>query len=130
MLYYELFSDNETVNTDVYAAQLHKLAAAVHEKRSRRANVYLLHDNARPHIASKTHQQLELLGWETLPHPLYSSDIAPSDYHLFWALKNVLRGKRFVNFGEVESELTSFFNSQKPEFWVKGIQCPLVGNKG
>ena len=76
----------------------------------------------RPHIASKTRQQLESLEWETLPHPPYSPDIAPSDYHLFRALKNVLRGKRFVNFGEIESELTSFFNSQKPEFWVKGIQ--------
>jgi [histone H3]-lysine36 N-dimethyltransferase SETMAR len=122
MLYYELLSGNETVNADVYAAQLRKLAAAVREKRPRRANVYLLHDNARPHIALKTHQQLESLGWETLPHPPYSPDIAPSDYHLFQALKNVLRGKRFANFGEVESELTSFFNSQKPEFWVKGIQ--------
>ena len=77
---------------------------------------------ARPHFTSKAHQQLESLGWETLPHPPYSPDIAPSGYHLFQALKNVLRRKRFINFGEVESELTSFFNSQKLEFWVKGIQ--------
>ena len=98
MLYYELLSGNDTFNADVYTRQLRHLADAVREKRRRRARVVLLYDNARPHVASATRQQLETLGWETLPHPPYSPDIAPSDYRLFRALKNSIRRKQFKNF--------------------------------
>ena len=38
--------------------------------------------------AREAHQQLGSLRWEALPHPPYWPDIAPSDYHLFRALKN------------------------------------------
>ena len=31
-------------------------------------------------------------GFEILPHPLYSSDVAPSDFYLFSKLKSHLRG--------------------------------------
>jgi histone-lysine N-methyltransferase SETMAR len=121
MLYYELLTGNETVNANVYSRQLRALADAIREKRRRRARVVLLHDNARPHVAAATRQQLESLNWETLPHPAYSPDIAPSDFHLFRALKNSLRGKHFVHFSDLESELDSFFQSLSPEFWARGI---------
>jgi histone-lysine N-methyltransferase SETMAR len=35
------------------------------------------------------------LDWEILPHSLYSSDLAPSDYHLFRSLSNNLTGVPF-----------------------------------
>jgi hypothetical protein len=35
------------------------------------------------------------MGWEVLPHPSYSPDLAPSDYHLFGFVKDQLRGQRF-----------------------------------
>nr|CDJ95526.1 Transposase domain containing protein [Haemonchus contortus] len=35
------------------------------------------HDNARPHVAQTTLEKLNELGYETLPHPLYSADLAP-----------------------------------------------------
>ena len=35
-----------------------------------------------------------------VPHPPYSPDLAPSDYHLFGPLKNDLRG---TNFSEDEA---------------------------
>jgi hypothetical protein len=41
------------------------------------------------------------LKWDVLPHPPYSPDLAPSDYHLFGPMKRVLRGKRFRNNDEV-----------------------------
>jgi histone-lysine N-methyltransferase SETMAR len=35
---------------------------------------------------------IQELDWEILPHPPYSLDLAPSDYHLFSFLSNNLRG--------------------------------------
>ncbi|KAG5317907.1 MOS1T transposase, partial [Pseudoatta argentina] len=49
----------------------------------RHDKVILLHDNARPHVAKPVKTYLETLKWEVLPNPLYSPDIAPSDFHLF-----------------------------------------------
>ncbi|KAG5315656.1 MOS1T transposase, partial [Pseudoatta argentina] len=36
-----------------------------------------------PHVAKPVKTYLETLKWEVLPHPPYSPDIAPSDFHLF-----------------------------------------------
>jgi len=44
--------------------------------------VILLQDNARPDKAKKTLETADL-GWKILSHAAYSSDLAPSDYHLF-----------------------------------------------
>ncbi|KAG5318210.1 MOS1T transposase, partial [Pseudoatta argentina] len=67
--------------------QGHWVPRALKEKRplyaQRHDKVILLHDNARPHVAKPVKTYLETLKWEVLPHPLYSPDIAPSDFHLF-----------------------------------------------
>jgi histone-lysine N-methyltransferase SETMAR len=122
MIYYELLTGGETVTADVYVSQLRKLAAALREKRRRMVEVHLLHDNARPHVASATRQQLEELGWTTVPHPPYSPDLAPSDYHLFRSLKSFLRGQRFSDFDNLKNALANFFERQPAEFWKHGIQ--------
>ena len=63
-----------------------------------------------------TNKKLAELGWQTVPHPRYSSDLAPSDYHLFRPLKHFLRGKTFVNYDDLKTGVTDFFTSQLPEF--------------
>ena len=45
-----------------------------------RRGVLLQHDNARPYVSSKTVAAIRELGFECLPHPPYSPDLAPSDY--------------------------------------------------
>jgi histone-lysine N-methyltransferase SETMAR len=40
------------------------------------------------------------------PHPPYRPDLAPSDFHLFGALKDAIRGKRFGSDDEVSEEVT------------------------
>jgi hypothetical protein len=40
-----------------------------------------------------------------LPHPPYSPNLAPSDFHIFGALKDVIHGKRFGSDGEVVEEV-------------------------
>ncbi|XP_023713882.1 histone-lysine N-methyltransferase SETMAR-like, partial [Cryptotermes secundus] len=57
--------------------------------------VLLQHDNARPHIARATVATTQDLHFECPPHPPYSSDLAPSDYHMFGPLKEKSGGKQF-----------------------------------
>lgn len=53
---------------------------------------------------------LKLRGWpgipygdrETLYHPLYSPELAPTNYHLFHSLGNHLRGKFFANEADLQ----------------------------
>jgi histone-lysine N-methyltransferase SETMAR len=54
---------------------------------------YILHmDNARPHTAHMTKDFLATSPFVLLPHPPYSPDIAPSDFHLFGNMKRSLKG--------------------------------------
>ena len=63
-----------------------------------------------------------MLEWETLPHPAYSTDLAPLDYHLFRALKKFLREKTIRDFDDIKSTLEFFFKFQLPRFWSDSIQ--------
>jgi len=121
MLYFELLPQGRTVGALTYVNQLQKLAEAIREKRPQRASVHLLHDNARAHVAKETQQKLATLGWDTVPHPPYSPDIAPSDYHLFRPLKQHLAGKSFAKYEDLKLDITNFFESRPLEFWAKGI---------
>jgi hypothetical protein len=47
----------------------------------------MLHDNARPHTAAATQDLVATFGWEQSDHPSYSSDLAPSAFHVFLYLK-------------------------------------------
>jgi len=52
--------------------------------------IKLLHDNARPHVASATREFIRSSGIELLGHPAYSPDLAPCDYYLFDFIKQRL----------------------------------------
>jgi hypothetical protein len=50
--------------------------------------VLLLYDSAYLHTAAWAQALLEHFNWQLFDHPPYSSDLAPSEYHLFTYLKN------------------------------------------
>ena len=52
--------------------------------------ILLQHDNARPHTACTTVATINDLHFECLPHPAYSPDLAPSDFHMFGPLKEAM----------------------------------------
>jgi histone-lysine N-methyltransferase SETMAR len=65
--------------------------------------VLLLHDNARHHSDAATENILKNWGWEILPHPPYSPDLAPLDFHLvFPKMKKHLRGQRFKSSEDIQ----------------------------
>ena len=124
IVYFELLPPNRTINSVVYIEQLTKLNNAVEEKRPElinRKGVVFHHDNARPHTSLVTRQKLLELGWDVLPHPPYSPDLAPSDYFLFRSLQNSLNGKNFNNDDDVKSYLIQFFANKNQKFYERGI---------
>ena len=92
-------------------------------KRRKKGKIILQHDNAKPHVAKLTQKKLKQLGWEALPHPPYSPDLAPSDYHLFRKMAQELEHEHFSDVGEVVQWLTEFFKRQPATFWYKGIHA-------
>jgi len=79
-----------TINAEYYSSLLVQLKDVLKEKRRGKVTkgVLFLHDNAPVHRALATQKKLSYLGFQCLDHPLYSPDLAPSDYHLFPGLKN------------------------------------------
>ena len=69
-----------------------------------------------------TKKKLLELGWEILPHPPYSPDLAPSDYQLFRSLHNHLREKHFDDRAHLETALQAFFASKTADFYARGIE--------
>ena len=73
-----------------------------------------------PHTAFLTKELLGSLGWEILPHPPYSPDLIPSDFHLFPHLKEPLRGENVV-FGRNERSCRIVKENSKKTFYEDGL---------
>jgi histone-lysine N-methyltransferase SETMAR len=86
-----------TVTSTMYADLKNHLHPAIKSKRRGllSTGVLLQHDNARPHTARSTVATIQDLSFECLPHPPYSPDLAPSDFHAFGPLKEAMGGKSF-----------------------------------
>ena len=65
----------------------------------------LLRDNTRPHTSPRTREAITTIRWTVLPHPPYSPDLAPSDYHLFGPVKDALEGQPLAEYGELKHSL-------------------------
>jgi hypothetical protein len=116
IIYYELLERNLAVTAGSYCQQLCRLEEGIQQKRHvQRHGVILQHDNARPHTAN-------IMKAAILPHPPYSPDLAPSDYHLFHALSNNLRVVSFNNDAELRNWLDDFFTAKPADFFKRGIE--------
>jgi [histone H3]-lysine36 N-dimethyltransferase SETMAR len=115
----------QTITKVIYCEQLDRLKTAISEKRPfllNRKGVILQHDNASSHTAKVTLQKIRELGWEVIPHPAYSPDIAPSDYYLFRSLEHFLRGKKYKDMDDIKIGLLEFFGQKTPSWYEEGIK--------
>lgn len=122
VILFELLPPNTTVTAALYCEQLERVNQKLVSMRPRHGKVRYIHDNARPHVAKITREKLLQLDWEILPHPPYSPDISPSDYHLFRSLSNHIRDEKFNTSQDLQTYLTNFFDSKPSEFYRRGIQ--------
>lgn len=73
------------------------------------------HNNVRPFLA--TRQKLRELGWEVSTHPLYSSDLAQSDHHLF--LQNSLNSIKLTSKKVSENCFLQFLSRKRRILRIK-----------
>ena len=124
IVHFELLPRNQTINSNVYCRQLMKLNKEIKEKRPELAThkgVIFHQHNTRPHTSLVTRKKLLKLGWEVMPQPPYSPDLAPFDFHLFCSLQNHFNGKTLDSNEAVKNELVQFFASEDQTFCESGI---------
>ena len=125
VIHYSFLPPGETIKAASYCREIavfHEKLRKMYPALTNRKGPILLHDGARPHAAEMTQRKLHGLGYEILPHPPYSPDLAPTDYHLFKHLNNFLQNKKFENQEALKNSVSQFFDSRTPEFYSKGIK--------
>ena len=125
IVHFELLKYGQTVNADLYCEQLNRVNQALIAKCPaifNRKGVILQQDNARPHNAKRTLDKINELGWEVLLYPLYSSDIATSDFHLFRSLQRFLCDKKFENLDDIKKSLSGYFAEKSIDFHRSGFE--------
>uniref|UniRef100_A0A5S6QG97 Reverse transcriptase domain-containing protein n=1 Tax=Trichuris muris TaxID=70415 RepID=A0A5S6QG97_TRIMR len=124
VIHYNFTKPGESITADAYCRELEAALKKLSEmwpSLAYRKRPTLLHDNARPHVSLKTRQKLNELGVEVLPHPAYSPDLSPTDYHVFRALDAFLHQKVFTQQRDLENDIAGFFESRTREFYRIGI---------
>jgi len=125
LIHYEFLAPGETITANKYCTQIeemHKKLAVICPAMVNRKTPILLHDNARPHVAQQTLEKLNNLKFETLPHPPYSPDLSPTDYHFFQAFDHFLSGKVLSNENSPKKVFQEFLASRTSDFYQTGIQ--------
>ena len=118
IIHWELLPNGCTITADLQCQQLARLSQKLKGKQNR---IYFLHDNARSHIANPTRVKRLKLGWVTVPHPPYSIDLVPTDYHLFRSLSSRLREEKFEDENDLKTDLANFFDQKSQDFYYGGI---------
>lgn len=118
VIYWKLME--KTMDSRRYCRQLGRVAEVLEES-GREDPVLYHHDNASSHTANVTKKKLRDLHWEVLPHPPYSPDLAPSDFHLFRSLKGWLKGRQFNSVDETRAAIQEFFDSKDVDFYRRGF---------
>ena len=66
---------------------------------------------------------VERNGYELIPHPVYSPDLARSDFFLFPNLKKDIRGLHFRSDEEVVTAVEVWINRKDPDFFSSGLMA-------
>ena len=126
LIHERFLNPSETIASVKYAQptdEMHRKLQHLQPALVNRMGPLFLH-NAWPHITQPMLQKLKEPGYKVLPHPPYSFDLLPIDYHFFKHLYNFLQGKCFCNQQEA---FQKFAKSQSTEFYATEINLFLIG---
>ena len=110
IVHYEFVSTGQTVNQVYYLEVLKRLREKVRWKRPEifANNSWILHhDNAPAHMALSVREFLATKQITVLEHPICSPDLAHSDFFLFPKIKEILKGRHFVDIDDIRSNRTA-----------------------
>ena len=114
-----------TITGVYYANLLDQLRTTICEKRRGKLSkgILLQQDNARVHTCKVAMNAVERNGYELIPHPAYSPDLAPSDFFLFPKLKK--KDIRWLHFrsDEVVTAIEEWVNGKDPDFFSSGLMA-------
>jgi hypothetical protein len=99
-----------------------KYMMATYKRQFIRSLLLILHDNATLHTAWQPKQCFPRYWREVLQHSTHSSDLAPSDFHLFGHLKWHLSGQWFVNDDIIVLVMTCF-QALDQDLFVRGFNA-------
>ena len=113
-----------TINGPYYASIIERLRSVILEKGHGKVShgVLLLHENAPIHKCNIVQAIIRQVDFIELNQPVYSPDIAPSDYHKLSNVKKFLRDKNFSSDDEVVTTVEDYLTDLNSEFFCKGIQ--------
>ena len=77
------------------------------------------HDNARPHGTQPALQKLNELGYNVLPHPVYSPDLSPTNYQFFNILTPFCKENTSTT-NSMQKMLSK--SSSNPKVWIFMLQ--------
>ena len=108
-----------------YANLIDQLRTAIREKCRGilSKGVLLQQDNARVHTCKFAMEAVERNGYELIPHPAYSPDLAPSDFFLFPNLKKDIHGLHFWSDEKVVMAVKEWVNGKDPDFFSSGLMA-------
>ena len=115
-IYWEILADSTTVDADLFSKQQKIVAIRIPPSLLSEGKILILIDNSRPQNMKITQKKKEELGIEWLPHPPYSPDISPCDYHCFPSLSDFSKGNKFNNRDDVERAFTELTISKPSGF--------------
>ena len=127
----DFLAKKSTIIDAYYAKLLDQVRIVIREKRRGKLSkgILLQQDNARVHTCKTAMDAVERNGYELIPHPAYSPDLAPSDYFLFPNLKKDIRGRHFRSNEEVVAAVEEWVRDKDPGFFSSGLMAdgtPLV----
>lgn len=124
LIHYNFLESDETITAEKYCQEIDEMHRKLQCLRPALVNSkspILLHDNTRSHVKQPMLQKLNELGYETLPHPPYSPDLLPTDYHFFKHLILFLQDAVFDDRDAVKNVFREFIDTRRLEFYVTGI---------
>ena len=91
LIHYSFLNLGETITSEKYAQQIDEMHWNLQCLQLALFNSkvpILLHNNTQLPVTKPTLQKLNELGYRVLPHPPYSLDLSPTNYHFFKGLDN------------------------------------------
>ena len=121
LIHYSFLNPGEAIASEKYVQQINEIhwkLQCLQPALVNRKSPILFHENIQLHIAQSMLEKLKELVYKVLPHPPYSLDLSPMDYHFFKHLDSFLQGKGLHKQLEVDSAFQEF----NPKAWIFMLQ--------